>query len=143
MTATAWYVPLSLTNIFMILRQRPVKKTQRLTLLFLVATLIVNGVYMGLYSKMESVSLIENMRLPGPDEFTTGTSYCSGTAIAARFVFGRLVIMFNDAFFVSHLRHLIPGHISIFDPDVSCDCAIQEATMDDVSLFRGIYCSHR
>jgi hypothetical protein len=39
--------------------------------------------------------------LPGPDEFTTGTSYCSATTLAARFVFGRLVIMFNDAFFVS------------------------------------------
>jgi hypothetical protein len=126
----------------MILRQRPVKKTQRLTLLFLVATLIVNGVYLGLYSKMETVSLIENMRLPGPDEFTTGTSYCSGTAIAARFVFGRLVIMFNDAFFVSHLRYLVLGHVFTFDSDVSCDCAVQKATMDDVSIFRGVCCSH-
>jgi hypothetical protein len=90
---------------------------------------------------METVSLIENMCLPGLDEFTTGTLYCSATALAARFVFGRLVIMFNNAFFVSIPQRSCSAILTTFQALLG-NHAVQKANVADVSILSSLCCSH-
>jgi hypothetical protein len=84
-------------------RQRPLNRTQRLTMIFLVASLAINAMYYGFLAKIEAVALMETLIPGGPNDFAPGTPYCSTRAIAARFVLGRLSILLNDAFFVSTL----------------------------------------
>lgn len=95
---------LTVSSIIIIVQQHPRRPLWRLTLAFLITTLVVNSAYLGFVEQMAEMGSLDFQSRPSPNDVLPGFPLCSTQGIAAS-VLSTISVLLNDAFFVSPNLH--------------------------------------